>query len=102
MKNYYLLMTIILLTNQFAFSQIEPVPKLSSGRIERLLHFKTKLITPRYIDIWLPEGYNKNEKYAVLYMHDGQMLFDSTKTWNHQESAMFVPVKSYKPSVALI
>lgn len=25
------------------------------------------------------------KKYAVLYMHDGQMLFDSTINWNHQE-----------------
>jgi len=84
MKNYFLLMSFILLMSQTTFSQIEPLPRVSSGRIERLRNFKTKLITPRNIDIWLPDGYNKNEKYAVLYMHDGQMLFDSTTTWNKQ------------------
>lgn len=39
----------------------------------------------RNIDIWLPEDYDTTKKYAVIYMHDGQMLFDSTTTWNRQE-----------------
>ena len=39
----------------------------------------------RRLDIWLPEHYSPKRKYNVLYMHDGQMLFDSTQTWNHQE-----------------
>jgi predicted alpha/beta superfamily hydrolase len=33
----------------------------------------------------LPDDYSSGEKYKVLYMHDGQMLFDSTATWNGQE-----------------
>jgi len=37
------------------------------------------------VDVWLPEGYSDKRKYAVLYMQDGQMLFDSTITWNKQE-----------------
>ena len=36
------------------------------------------------MDVWLPDGYSPKTKYAVLYMHDGQSLFDSTTTWNHQ------------------
>ncbi len=39
----------------------------------------------RNIDIWLPDDYDTTKKYAVIYMHDGQMLFDSTTTWNRQE-----------------
>lgn len=35
--------------------------------------------------VWLPEDYVLGEPCNVLYMHDGQMLFDSTTTWNHQE-----------------
>ena len=58
---------------------------LSSGRIERIENFNSKFIPPRNIDIWLPDGYSPDRKYAVLYMHDGQMLFDSTTTWNKQE-----------------
>ena len=30
-------------------------------------------------------GYEAGNKHAVIYMHDGQMLFDSTTTWNKQE-----------------
>ena len=44
-----------------------------------------RLIAQRNIDVWLPEGYDTTRKYAVIYMNDGQMLFDSTTTWNKQE-----------------
>lgn len=58
--------------------------RVSSGKIERIEKFNSKLIDSRTIDVWLPENYTANKKYAVLYMHDGQMLFDSTQTWNKQ------------------
>ncbi|QZT35600.1 hypothetical protein K5X82_09715 [Halosquirtibacter xylanolyticus] len=53
-------------------------------RIDKIHPFPSKYITERNVDIWLPSNYTKNKKYQVLYMHDGQMLFDSTTTWNHQ------------------
>ncbi|MFT5143411.1 MAG: enterochelin esterase-like enzyme [Rhodothermales bacterium] len=36
------------------------------------------LIETRHVEIWLPEGYDDNptRRYRVLYMHDGQNLFD--------------------------
>ena len=37
------------------------------------------------IDVWLPSNYPNGGPYDVLYMQDGQMLFDSTSNWNHQE-----------------
>ena len=58
--------------------------KVTTGRVERLENFPSKYIDPRNVDIWLPDGYSANEKYAVLYMHDGQMLFDPSITWNKQ------------------
>ncbi|MGC6431671.1 MAG: alpha/beta hydrolase [Jejuia sp.] len=58
---------------------------LSSGRLFRLDSFSSKYITPRPVDVWVPQDYSKDKKYAVLYMHDGQMLFDSLSTWNKQE-----------------
>lgn len=39
----------------------------------------------RQVVIWLPKNYNPSIKYATLYMHDGQMLYDSTTTWNKKE-----------------
>lgn len=58
---------------------------LRSGKLFRIDSFPTNYIKVRPVDIWLPDNYSSAEKYAVLYMHDGQMLFDSTTTWNQQE-----------------
>jgi enterochelin esterase-like enzyme len=57
----------------------------AGGTLLRIEDFPSNFIPPRKVDIWLPENYSKDQKYAVLYMHDGQMLFDSRITWNHQE-----------------
>lgn len=60
-------------------------PKVASGRIERLADFPSRHVPARNIDIWVPEGYPSAKPYAVLYMHDGQMLFDAAQTWNREE-----------------
>jgi predicted alpha/beta superfamily hydrolase len=60
------------------------MPQVSSGRLIRHADFPSKHVTARHVDVWLPEGYNGKEKYAVLYMHDGQMLYDSNASWNKQ------------------
>jgi enterochelin esterase-like enzyme len=77
-----LFLLILLAINFNLFSQ---EIKVSSGTIKHFEHFNSVFIDARNIDVWLPEGYNSKSKYAVLYLHDGQMLFDSTDTWNHQE-----------------
>ncbi|PCH53449.1 MAG: esterase [Flavobacteriaceae bacterium] len=59
--------------------------QLSSGTIKRIHNFPSKYVRPRNIDVWLPNNYSEEKKYAVLYMHDGQMLFDANTTWNKQE-----------------
>jgi len=58
--------------------------KVTTGKVVRIANFKSQLVDARTIDIWLPDGYSTSEKYAVLYMHDGQMLYDSEATWNKQ------------------
>jgi len=55
------------------------------GTIQRIEKFPSKFVTPRNVDIWLPKDFKKNKTYSVLYIHDGQMLFDADKTWNGQE-----------------
>lgn len=59
--------------------------QLAGGTLLRMDSLASKYITPRPVDVWLPENYSEDKKYAVLYMHDGQNLFDSTTTWNQQE-----------------
>lgn len=55
------------------------------GKIQRLNKFPSKYVTPRHIDVWLPQNFDPSKRYSVLYMHDGQMLFDRSSTWNKQE-----------------
>lgn len=56
----------------------------SLGRIERLANFPSKFVDARHVEVWLPPSYDPAKRYAVLYMHDGQMLFDAQTTWNKQ------------------
>jgi predicted alpha/beta superfamily hydrolase len=60
-------------------------PTLSSGTIQRFENFPSKFVAARNVDVWLPENYSSKKKYAVLYMHDGAALFDSSLAFNHQE-----------------
>ncbi len=59
--------------------------QVSSGTLKRFEKFPSEYVSPRNIDVWIPDGYDPLKKYDVLYMHDGQMLFDSMQTWNRQE-----------------
>ena len=83
MKKISILLFLFLFINKFnVFAQL-PTP--SSGRIVRVENFSSKHVPARNVDVWLPVNYTPTKKYAVLYMHDGQMLFDSSITWNKQE-----------------
>ena len=69
-----------------------PMPLVSTGTIERLGPIPSNFVEPRLVDVWLPEDYAPTKRYAVLYMHDGQALFDgatsmSKKGW-HIDAAM--------------
>ena len=79
--NVYLVLSILFSINSFS----QTLPKVSSGTIKRFENFQSSFVDARTVDVWLPNGYSSKKKYAVLYMHDGQMLFDSSTTWNHQE-----------------
>lgn len=66
-------------------SALTPVAKVSGGRLERFENFGSGPVIRKTVEVWLPESYNGRKKFDVLYMHDGQMLFDSATTWNRQE-----------------
>jgi len=48
------------------------------GHLERYEQFASGWVEPRTVDVWLPPGYETGprRRYPVLYMHDGQNLFD--------------------------
>lgn len=75
---------IILIAGILPFIAFSQEVKVSSGKVQRFANFQSKLIDARNIDIWLPDDYSNKEKYAVLYMNDGQALYDAESTWNKQ------------------
>lgn len=48
----------------------------SVGRIERIESPGSRHVASRKVDVWLPADYSPSRRYQVLYMHDGQNLFD--------------------------
>jgi len=48
------------------------------GRLDQLGPFASRHVVPRNVDVWCPPGYadRPDERYPVVYMHDGQNLFD--------------------------
>ena len=58
---------------------------VSLGQLVEYPGFNSSIVTPRDVFVWLPSDYSPKEKYDVLCMHDGQMLFDANTTWNKQE-----------------
>lgn len=80
-----ILLTFILITVVANSVFCQQVPKVSMGTIRHFENFKSDYVEARNVDVWLPDNYDSARKYSVLYMHDGQMLFDSTINWNKQE-----------------
>ncbi|MBU3681817.1 MAG: alpha/beta hydrolase [Flavobacterium sp.] len=80
MKSIRLYLILLLLPSLMKGQQ----PAVSNGTLYYISNFESKFIAARDVEIWLPNGYSADKKYAVLYMHDGQMLFDATTTWNKQ------------------
>lgn len=60
-------------------------PQVSKGHIDTYTAFPSRFIVPRTIRVWTPTDYSPSQQYDVLYMHDGQMLWDAHVAWNHQE-----------------
>lgn len=58
---------------------------VSSGKLVEYPLFKSAIVAPRDVFVWLPSDYSPENRYDVIYMHDGQMLFDAASTWNKVE-----------------
>lgn len=48
-----------------------------TGQITTIANFASQYVSSRQIDIWQPDAPPADGGYAVLYMHDGQNLFDA-------------------------
>jgi predicted alpha/beta superfamily hydrolase len=82
MKKIFLFFLFAIILQNIGFGQNA---KSTVGKVRHFEKFPSIYVQARHVDVWLPADYDSTQKYAVLYMHDGQMLYDSTSTWNHQE-----------------
>lgn len=58
----------------------------TTGRVERFDAPTSAGLLPRAVDVWLPPGYDGDRtRYPVLYMHDGQNLFEPGRAFGGQE-----------------
>lgn len=62
-----------------------PAPPFAD-KIEQLRAFSSKHVAARNISVWLPAHYYSSKaKFAVLYMHDGQNIFDPSHAYGGEE-----------------
>jgi len=54
-----------------------------TGAVVRYADMPSANVASRNVDVWLPPGYGKDpdKRYPVLYMHDGQNLFDPATSY---------------------
>lgn len=71
---FFLLLSLLLC--QWTIAQ----QTVSSGKLIEYSRFNSTIVPSRNVFVWLPTGYSTKERYDVLYMHDGQMLFDANTT----------------------
>ncbi|MFZ4103889.1 MAG: alpha/beta hydrolase [Sediminibacterium sp.] len=73
-------------------SNAQTLPKVENGTLVRIDNLNSNYVPKRKIDVWLPIGYDANKKYSVLYMQDGEMLFDTSITWNKKSWLVHDPI----------
>jgi pimeloyl-ACP methyl ester carboxylesterase len=81
---------------------------VSAGTIVELGVLKSQYADPRRVVVWLPPGYSaRGPKYAVLYMHDGQNLFDKATAgygmeWEVDEHlSQLIADKNVRPTIVV-
>lgn len=80
-----------------------------TGFIIRHADFSSHYVTPRPVDIWCPsdDGAAPATRYPVIYMHDGQNLFDSALSfigvdWGMDEAMTRLIRESGRPGAIIV
>jgi len=85
MKKIGVFLYVILFISFSCKKEKNTFPKVKYGKIERLEMLESKYVSARNVDVWLPKNYDASKKYAVLYMQDGQTLYDPSMSWLNDE-----------------
>lgn len=79
----------------------------AQGKLVRVNNFKSKFVKDRNIDIWLPQQYldNAAQAFPVVYMHDGQNVFNPETALNtvsldlHKTAAKLISDEQASPFI---
>ncbi len=74
MKNLILIFFVVTISMNVKSQEVE----VFAGTVERYPMMSSEYLDSRNVDVWLPEDYDPSRQngYPVIYMHDGQNLFD--------------------------
>jgi len=96
-KNFKLLIeadTTVIHEFQYWKNDTQPAKSTITGNLNYHRQMKAFGVAPRDIVVWLPPGYDieSDRRYPVLYMHDGQNIFDANTSsfgteWRIEETA---------------
>lgn len=63
----------------FNTQSLAPTPGTRSRNVRLHEHFQPRTLLQRTLSVYLPPGYDKSsQRYPVLYLHDGQNIFDDS------------------------
>ncbi len=66
-----------------AEDKAQALPRVAAGTIVDLGVLQSRYADPRRVVVWLPSSYRPGgREHAVLYMHDGQNLFDAATSFS--------------------
>jgi pimeloyl-ACP methyl ester carboxylesterase len=104
---FAILLAMFVATPAFAGDGTGPV-HVSAGTIVDLGVLRSRYADPRRVVVWLPPGYSRRgQKYSVLYMHDGQNLFDKATAgygmeWEIDEHlSRLIAEKKVRPTIVV-
>jgi predicted alpha/beta superfamily hydrolase len=88
-----LLASHLIAMNASAQTSVPPQPVEGegvTGMVLRHAAMPSQLVAARNVDVWLPPGYatDTDRRYPVVYMHDGQNLFDPATSFGGVDWAM--------------
>lgn len=76
MKSLSLLVSSLIAITALFYSEFKLELKVT-GTVIKHSNFESKFVAPRHVEVWLPPSYEKEARsYPVLYMHDGQNVFN--------------------------
>jgi enterochelin esterase-like enzyme len=107
MRFLVLFVALICATPSTAVAPLQPV-RVSAGKIVDLGIVQSKFTDPRRVVVWLPGSYLPDgPRHAVLYMHDGQNLFDKATAgygmeWEIDEHLdQLIRAKQVRPTIVV-